>query len=120
MLEAGTRYRFAVEPLDEWVDGSIPAGPAGFAGSAGPWWMPIAVPFRRSWVERWYTLMGSTGCDGKNQFAIGAGLESKLMRSSGRLHLFVNDAVCAVCPDGVWHFYKNNRGMARVTVTSID
>ncbi|MCR4301747.1 MAG: DUF2235 domain-containing protein [Sulfuricaulis sp.] len=119
-LEAGKRYRFNVEPLDAWVDGDIPAGPAGFASHAGPWWMALAVPFRRAWREPWFTLMGSTGCDGQKPFAIGAGFDNFQIENAGRLHLFVNDAVCSLCPGGVWHYYKNNRGTARVTVTPID
>lgn len=139
-LPAGT-YDFAAE--GEWVDKTIPCGPAGTADGefrageiahlAGTLLGKLEGVFksltgnekadfkftRRVESAPWFSLIGvvanggnpapdSTQIADHQMIPIGAGQAGIEIREPGYLYAFANDA---------WHFYGNNRGSVRLTVT---
>lgn len=127
-LEKEGRYRISVIPRDAaagfgWKDGDIAAGPSGFADphDAFRWPLLTAAGARRVWTEDWFKLMGRIGAAGADQFPIGDGLHDFTAQTKGELFLFVNDAVCGLCPGKLWawpYFWPigKNTGEAIVTV----
>jgi hypothetical protein len=131
-LEAGATYRFDLAQLssDPWRDRDIDAPfPAGFSGLYRelPWWKNLmflaATPFRRQWTVPWYVPMARVGPDPFEQHALSDSVNIFTARTSGRLFLFVNDAIlpASLTPPGLgWAaYYRNNLGTAKVTVTKI-
>jgi uncharacterized protein (DUF2235 family) len=131
-LEAGASYRFdlAQDTSDPWRDRDVDAPfPAGFSGLYGelPWWKNLmflaATPFRRQWMQPWYVPMARVGPDPFEQYALSDTVNTITPRTSGRLFLFVNDAIlpASLTPPGLgWAaYYRNNLGTAKVTVTKI-
>lgn len=134
-LEAGSTYRLRIEvpELDpsaktRWLDGGLPAGPNGIRGADLRWWqtwgMAAMVPLRRHPAEPWFQLMARIGAQGSDTYTPEWRLlpsegtaqvyEAELhARRPGPLYLYVNDAVLAFDRD---HFYRNNCGLAAVTV----
>ncbi|MDH3646518.1 MAG: DUF2235 domain-containing protein [Gammaproteobacteria bacterium] len=122
IVEAGHSYKVEVETTADWFDHKFPASPAGLSNAkdAARPIMRLSVPFRRALREPWYSLLGSVGNDGKNQFNVGAGQEDLDIDATGRLYFYVNDVVCYFCPPGPWFFYdSNNHGTATITVTAL-
>jgi hypothetical protein len=131
-LEAGASYRFhlAQDPSNPWRDRDVDAPfPAGFSGLYRelPWWKNLmflaATPFRRQWMQPWYVPMARVGPDPFEQYALSDTVNTFTPRTSGRLFLFVNDAIlpASLTPPGLgWAaYYRNNLGTAKVTVTKI-
>ncbi|MEN3973727.1 DUF2235 domain-containing protein [Emcibacter sp. SYSU 3D8] len=138
-LEAGTKYTFAAE--GEWLDASVPSGPGGtrdgkFAigevvhlagsifGAAEDLFKRLThnqqadlFGTRRDESCPWFSLIGMVANgwrpDDKGNtlphqtFLIGKGTTFS-PKASGYLYCFANDA---------WHFYDNNRGSVRLTVS---
>lgn len=122
-VKTGTRYRIEVAVPERWQDGSIAAGPEGFTNpeDAKSFWMRVFLPFRRSWTEPWFKLMGRVGASGTSTFPIGMGMEFVADRD-GELFLFVNDAVFGLWPGWDiayrWESGKNT-GSASITLTEL-
>lgn len=128
-LEAGRRYRIKIEPLVPWKDGAIAVPPelTGFGLEAMTAPMYLGLPFRRWMGESWFRPIARIGSQGNDDYALTPvdtgpgpattrGLVSQIgARTSGELFLFVNDAVIEL-PGLRTVFYRNNAGMARVTV----
>jgi len=122
-IESGRTYVINIEDKlsdrDKWVDLSIPGKPPrGFSSWEGSFLMNLTVPLRRHIEQPWFQLMGKIGRNG-TPFPI-TSLSSRLPpNQEGELFLYLNDAVCAVCPTSEqWYFYKNNKGnvVARISV----
>lgn len=157
VLEKGGRYAIEVVTLTEWCDASFSATPAGLrprpaesncpkkgkGTSAGPDGKPIrpedASPydwaglFRRAPDHPWFQLLGAIGTGYDHRFAVSEGTTIDATET-GRLYLYVNDAVNYLLPGGAWYFYTwkiddpadpenhgktNNRGTATITVTRL-
>ena len=131
-VEAGATYRLdlARSSPDPWRDETIAAPfPAGFSGlyRGLRWWengmFLAATPFRRQWSKPWFVPMARVGPDPFEQYALTDTTNTFTARTSGRLFLFVNDAILpvAVFPRrlGWTAYYRNNLGTATVTVTKI-
>ncbi len=131
-LEAGASYRFtlAQDTSGPWRDRDVDAPfPAGFSGWYGE--LPLlknlmflaATPFRRQWMEPWYVPMARVGPDPFEQYQLSDTVTILTPRTSGRLFLFVNDAILPLslnAPYVGWDaYYSNNLGTATVTVTKI-
>lgn len=121
-LVAGTIYRFDVTARSGWMDGELPAGPAGLT-EALPMTMKLATPFRRHPSRPWFELTGRIGRSGREAFPIGSGT-CYTARSSGALYLYVNDAVSGLMPGRRWAFpyswtWGPNRGAAIVDVAPV-
>ena len=161
-LVQGREYVIEVVVNREWLDSSFVASPLGLSGkklvgkaratmSWRDWALMHSASFaRRFWTENWFVLMGSIGRAREHAFPIEAVADAGNPRKwkyrlyawkSGRLYLFVNDAISAFgrskhCPpEGAEHkssggarskhqkienglcFYANNGGDAMVTVT---
>lgn len=138
-LEAGKAYRFTAE--GEWLDGSIACGPDGTADGrfevgeivhlAGALFGEAEALFKRLTRNQqadffgtrrqerfpWFSLVGTVANgwrpgDDRNTlphqtFLIGSEATFTPLLD-GYLHCFANDA---------WHFYDNNRGSVRLTVS---
>ncbi len=140
LLEAGARYSIAVtiDPQvdEEWCDASFAAGPAGLREPAGDSECgdgPGAAKspseagifrwgrfLKRAPHSGWYVLLGEIGAGGGQRFEIAEGVAEYRATATGPLRLYVNDAICYVCPSGPWWFYDNNEGSATVTVRRLD
>ena len=121
-LVAGTVYKFEVDEIFGWMDGTLPAGPDGLAVST-PFLMRASTPFRRHLSRPWFELMGRTGRSGSETFPIGSGT-CYSTRSGGPLHLYVNDGVSGLMPGSLWAFpYRwslgENKGTATVKITAM-
>ena len=110
-----------------WRDGTIPASPDGFDPDAiakdltsmQQLALRLSAAFRRVWSENWFVLMGQTGRNSLQPFAVGAGIRWFKAPSSDELFLFVNDGVFGVpyawALPYSWRLGEN-RGTARITV----
>jgi hypothetical protein len=101
-----------------WTDGSWPVESlAGFPASRG-WIFSAALPFRRVLYEDWFVPIATIGTALPERHALTKPETEFTATRSGRLTLFVNDAVFP-CPG--WDcFYRNNSGgPARVRVTRL-
>lgn len=119
-LQAGRRYRIEVA-ADGWKDASYDAAPQGLSGY-GHYLDPVlvaAIPARRHVALSWFALVGEIGRDSGHTFPINR--ESVVVRPthSGRLYLYVNDAIDRF-GDGWDTYYRNNAGAATVSVTPLD
>jgi hypothetical protein len=132
-LTSGAKYVVAIVPDEgeKWSDGDLlETTPAGFGSADVPFWkrpiMYMAVPLRRIYFRRWFTVIARIGAVGMDEDYLDptpdpprqnsryTGMTSKLKRD-GELFLYVNDAVIAV-PRLFAHFYGNNHGKAHVRV----
>ncbi len=147
LLHQGREYKATIVVKSEWQDGlgpeAYPADPSGLRWGEMAWRdgvvMAFAALLRRFWTEDWYALMGSIGRGREQAFRIsqtpveespGRYVYTFYAWRSGRLYLFVNDALNAfesdtLCSDGMeekapWRcYYDNNRGSSTVTVTEV-
>ena len=115
VLIAGYKYQFKVIP-GPWKDKTLPATPTGLTSPA-PSFMKQLERFRTLPDSDWMTLLGSIGTCDADPFVIGAGRDFT-PKTTGRLYLHVNDAVCYWRNDP-WFYYKNNEGTAEITVTRV-
>jgi hypothetical protein len=154
-LKQGRIYSLKVEVNSPWKDLNYNASPAGLVwitGSFSDWFASLgprlkmrSLSFmRRYWTEDWFALMGSIGRSREYAFRIearpvqGSGRQVWTYRfqawRSGRLYLFVNDAIrpsrpakdkikgksaaerSAAILDEVARYYSNNSGTATITV----
>ena len=128
-LTQGQEYDIDLEICENWSDKSIKSDVTGWLDA--PWWMYGFTVWRRHLLVGWYELMARIGVHGRDVYRLAAhgeasgpddnGRRRRLVarvkaRSSGRLYLYVNDAVVF----GWRGLYKNNRGRANVTVRPAD
>lgn len=133
-IAAGKIYLVTLVTTLPWHDGSdlkssIETGPNGFGrgrqNDAGI--MLLGIPIRRHLNENWFVTMVRVGRYGRDQQALQftdcASTTDRTTckarfqaRSSGPAFVFVNDAVIAI-PGLTDYFYRNNSGVAIVTVT---
>ena len=128
-LRSGRRYDVTVEIGEAWMDASIPAGIAGFESfwARFKWPMPLGFPARRHLSMPWFTLIGEIGRDSGDIFPIKRPTFTFRPATSGRLYLYVNDAINAGAFDlaafGLgqdWStYYANNKGTATIMVRSL-
>jgi len=134
VLEAGGVYRIEFPgPRTPWtdcrIDMPLPAGRSSVDPTLAPGQrvaFVAGVPFRRLWFARWFVPVARIGTTGFDQYALSASGQRLVARTSGHLHLFVNDAIAPVLPDVAcrrlglgWRTaaYGNNHGAAIVRVT---
>ncbi|MFN0053501.1 MAG: DUF2235 domain-containing protein [Planctomycetales bacterium] len=96
------------DPEKPWRDATIPANAEGFIDPPHVA-LRLAGLSRRNPKEPWFKLLGAIGPEFDDTISIGQGCVFEARRS-GRLYLFVNDALGA---------YHNNRGTAKVKVTAL-
>ncbi|MCG6907438.1 MAG: DUF2235 domain-containing protein [Desulfobacteraceae bacterium] len=129
ILHAGQLYRVKIEVLEGWKDGIYDAGIAGLSNLTD--W--FAIPFRMGFPARrvlslpWFTLMGEIGRDSGQVFPMNRASFSFQPKQTGRLYLYVNDAINALgLPVDIgtgersraWNaYYLNNSGRARVNIS---
>ena len=128
-LLSGRRYEVTVEIGEAWTDASIPAGIAGFERFQArfQWPVPLAFPARRHLSMPWFALIGEIGRDSGEIFPIKRSTFTFRPAASGRLHLYVNDAINSgeldLAAFGLgrdWPtFYANNEGTATIMVRSL-
>ena len=120
-LQAGERYRVTIDTsaTGAWTDQSIPSSPEGFDKDFDNYrpLMVFALPMRRHIKDSWFVLMGKIGRRG-TVFRVG---KDKRVRATetGRLYLYVNDAVPPSVFEPASKFYDNNIGQGKVTVTRL-
>jgi uncharacterized protein (DUF2235 family) len=124
-IKKGKRYQISLElprePEEPWMDRKIPvSSPAGFtiASPELSWFQraifTLSLPFRRVMNADWFVPIARIGQSGP-YFQLTASPAELTAPASGELFLFVNDAILPP-----WQFfYRNNRGIATVTVTDV-
>ena len=140
-LDEGSTYRVrvVVPPDGAWKDlpevswwSPVPASPKGIHPDAMPLRMALLVPLRRHLTQPWFKLMARIGKEGTDIYPLqpepaiawpaggGPGVfETRIVaRSSGKLFLYVNDAIFPF-PRFRTLFYDNNQGFGKVTVEKI-
>ena len=114
VLEKGASYRFKVLSRQEWKDGGIVCGAAGWNRDHPDitWLKDLAVhsmePFRRMPQGDWFALVGSVGDDEKDCFVIGADAVTYTPRRSDEFCPFAND---------LKRMYHNNDGFILLKVS---
>jgi uncharacterized protein (DUF2235 family) len=134
----GARYEVDITPdglpSEPWRDGDLQeTSPQGFDSSAVfhdpglPYWrrpiMYLAMPLRRIYFRRWFTVIARVGPVGMYEDYLDPGPDDQygysgttnVVKRDGELFLYVNDAVIAV-PGLFDHFYNNNHGTAVIRV----
>ncbi|MFY9836709.1 MAG: hypothetical protein WAK55_09600, partial [Xanthobacteraceae bacterium] len=129
----GFRYAIEVTPKTPWSFGDLfPTTPKGFRGIDAPMrdvpLMYLAMPFRRDYFRRWYSLVARVGARGMYEdFADQSlepgkantyGGETGVLKHDGELFLYVNDATIAF-PGLFGTFYDHNQGTAEIRVQRI-
>ena len=128
ILHAGQSYTVDIKILEPWIDGAYAAGITGLEHFTDrfAWPFMAGIPFRRELSMPWFTLLAEIGQDSGHVFPMNQTPFTFKPQHTGRLYLYVNDAINALgLPiDGVetssqaWNaFYLNNRGKASVTIT---
>jgi hypothetical protein len=124
-LKEGMRYRLTISIAEPWRNGSTYTGVQGYGRESMSAWMYLGMPFRRYLFEPWFkpvARIGRTGTDDypldpRNIMSHNANktlIAEITARSSGKLYIFVNDAVS---PVPWWQpFYRNNQGTATVKI----
>ncbi|MEE8270300.1 MAG: hypothetical protein V3R98_01025 [Alphaproteobacteria bacterium] len=117
-LQAGEKYHIAVDvkEAEDWIDKTIPANPNGLDNWRMNWHplMIATMPFRRHLKDSWFVLMGKIGRNGTT-FKVGSGRTIRATET-GRLFLYVNDAIPPFCRRGCSFGYENNVGAAKAMV----
>lgn len=114
-LIADETYHIHVAVTEELKDSTLPATPDGLVSLSDTMRMLWARPFQRSVSNGLFVLMGGVGDPRDGTFKIGSGTRIK-PDWDGRLHFFVNDALCLVGCGDIWYFFKNNRGVMEITI----
>lgn len=122
LIERGARYRVTIElpkGRDAWHDGPYEVLTAGGAMREKPIALTVGVPLRRSLSWNWFVPIARVGGTGAEYHGLPAASSEFVALSSGRLFLYVNDAVL---PWPFWRtLYANNSGApARVVVERIE
>ena len=135
----GSRYHIKLTVHEPWADGApsdritpLAGGPNGVAAADTSFLASLGVPWRRHLGQPWLKLMVRVGSTGSDTYALdwrrlspipsadGAGGDVTYAaeftaRTSGRLYVYVNDAVAYPLPRGL--FYRPNLGEATISVT---
>ena len=131
-LEHGGRYSVTIVETSPWADNASqlahPTHPRGFRlAELTDWWTKArtlaALPFRRIFFRRWFTVVARVGPDGIYEDFLDPGYISGntyrggtgMVRKDGELFLYVNDAVIGL-PWLTGVFYRNNYGTAHIEV----
>ena len=124
-LTRGEEYDIHLEISEDWGDKSIKSDVTGWLDAR--WWMYGFTVWRRHLLAGWYEPMARIGGGGRDVYRLvahdvgpnrdGSGRQERLVSrvkagSSGRLYLYLNDAVVF----GWGGLYGNNRGHAKVIV----
>ncbi|MFN0107755.1 MAG: DUF2235 domain-containing protein [Blastocatellia bacterium] len=126
-VEEGKRYKItiAVDPSEEWNDGSIKhVSLRGFGRERMPALMYLGFPFRRQFTAPWFHPVARIGNLGNDEYLLSGDMpDDKTLvsvieaRHSGKLFLYVNDAV-SIFP---WtRYYENNKGKAKVAIEPVN
>jgi uncharacterized protein (DUF2235 family) len=142
-LRAGRSYVLEVQDQQDWADGAYAADASGLSG-VGHLLNPVfvaGVPSRRSLLLPWFTLTGEIGRDSGYTFPLNRERVMITPARSGRLYLYVNDAINALGTElgfdaqtidgfpigdeerrtgrsAAWYaYYLNNGGTATIRVT---
>lgn len=132
-LSAGTRYVISIEQAGPWQDGSYTTHLGGYEITSLPGLLLRAqmfalTPLRRVLLRPWFRVIARVGEAGTDEYFLDPDWNQPLAsvtrldvpvrpNRSGELYLYVNEAVLPVRMD---HWYRNNRGSAKVTVTQRD
>lgn len=115
-LEGGATYAVSIRITEEWKDWGLPAGADGLESRKHAWMLTPFAPLRRSWSEGWFRPIARVGSSGREEYALGSTPVRFTPTRDGELFLFVNEAIVFALP---WKFYRNNEGLAKVTVTRL-
>jgi uncharacterized protein (DUF2235 family) len=122
LIERGATYRVNIDlPTGDivWRDGRYEVTtPAGVAVRPRPVVFYLGLPFRRSLSWNWFVPIARVGATGAEYHGLPAASNEFIALTSGRLFLYVNDAVL---PWPFWTaLYANNSGAAAaVTVERV-
>jgi uncharacterized protein (DUF2235 family) len=135
-LEKGERYRVTITMGKQWLDNETESGVVGF--QAKSFIHKIAVPIRRWWGYAYFQPIARIGNRGSSEKPLepirltsdrpkdGPDRPEDIKSAqflftpdqTGRLYLYLNDAVIGV-PSLYGHFYENNHGTATVKVENV-
>lgn len=130
-LEQNATYRIVMVTEMDWKDDALPADLTGTKKSHQPLKAATAWPFKRYIRENYLQPVARIFADGgQDEYVLKPTFkttEEKLhclvsdfeAKSSGRLFLFVNDAIMFGKPDAVLDTYVNNAGTAKIHVARI-
>jgi hypothetical protein len=122
-LAANTRFTIVLTHDSDWKDGDLETDFGGYGVEEMTFWKYLTWPLRRSITQSWFKPIARIGDKGGDEYPLDSvvpvdkrDLKRKLVarittRTSGRLYLYVNDAIGI--PFGV--FYRGN-GSANVCV----
>jgi hypothetical protein len=126
-ITRGARYGVTITPVEEWKDGNYPTTPSGYEmdDRDGLAWLQsfAAMPLRRDYFRRWFTVVARVGITGLNEDFLDPGKrdareyygETQRIKTDGELFLYVNEAGIALpWIDGL--FYQSHQGTARIEV----
>ncbi|HEY0420889.1 MAG TPA: DUF2235 domain-containing protein [Acetobacteraceae bacterium] len=122
----GGQYEVRIAVVEPWQDSSIATDPLGFASSRLGFWARLGLPLRRAldgnWFQPFVTVAPERGARRtvalEPHFTGTEYIATFRAPASGRVHLWVNDAV--ITWNGLTdRFYRNNRGTARVEINPI-
>ena len=123
----------SIEQAGPWQDGSYTTHLGGYEITSLPGLLLRAqmfalTPLRRVLLRPWFRVIARVGEAGTDEYFLDPDWNQPLAsvtrldvpvrpNRSGELYLYVNEAVLPVRMD---HWYRNNRGSAKVTVTQRD
>jgi len=132
-LSAGTRYVISIEQTGPWQDGHYTTHLGGYEITSLPGLLLRAqmfalTPLRRVLLRPWFRVIARVGEAGTDEYFLPPDWNQPLAsvtrldvpvrpNRSGELYLYVNEAVLPLRMD---HWYRNNRGTAKVTVMQRD
>lgn len=130
-LKKNQRYKLSFKIPENWSDATTKADVYGWVKPA-PWYVYLTTPLKRHISKDWYTPIArvgntwferySTSYQGKmTRKSAGQTLKKSfefVSKSNDRLYLYLNDAV-APWPLDRWVFFRNNNGVADVTICEI-
>jgi uncharacterized protein (DUF2235 family) len=148
-IETSANRAYVVEltVVEPWMDGRTPTSPEGFRSSHGVFVHRILGLAKRSWLADWFQPVARIDNVGRDRYildfklkrddkaptsvALGNAAQSTVgktyvskpfvAQNSGRLFLFVNDAIVGL--PYVWSYFywpDNNAGSAKVVVKELD
>ncbi len=114
---------------DDTIDADVKGWCKGWCETSPPWFMTLFTPVRRHMLAEWYQPIARIDNKLLDRYPLALNkpspttqqtvLQTRLTaRRSGRLYLYLNDAVFFT-PSVIKEFYDNNSGKAKVTVTRI-
>ena len=123
-----TDAKCAADAERQWCDASIPAGSGGVAREDETWGMRLLRFLKRhptGYLQPMVAVAPGEGSAWSDAVAVptASAAPSDMLEAKrrGRLFLYVNDAVCAVCTrEFVDIFYRNNQGAADVTIVRME